>query len=77
MRVLLLLVVVSLAACSKSPTAISFLDHVVTVEEFMHQPDLLKRVQDVCGANPGQLMNDPNCINASTAVGRQAMGDKS
>jgi hypothetical protein len=57
-----------LTACDVKPTAISFLDKVLTVDEFTRQPDLRKRVQSECHRNPGQLGADPNCINADKSA---------
>ena len=55
----------ALAACS--PTHVSGLDRVVKVEEFDQQLDLRKRVVAECNSNPGQLKDDPNCINANAS----------
>ncbi|WP_175888361.1 type II secretion system major pseudopilin GspG [Burkholderia contaminans] len=55
----------TLAACS--PTHVSGLDRVVKVEEFDQQLDLRKRVVAECNSNPGQLKDDPNCINANAS----------
>ena len=65
-----------LAACNVKPTAISFLDKVLTVEEFTKQPDLRKRVQSECHQNPGQLGKDPNCINADRSAELQMFTHK-
>jgi general secretion pathway protein G len=56
---------IALVACS--PTHVSGLDRVVKVEEFDHQADLRKRVVAECNSNPGQLKDDPNCVNANAS----------
>ncbi|WP_196493000.1 type II secretion system major pseudopilin GspG [Burkholderia stagnalis] len=56
---------ITLAACG--PTHVSGLDRVVKVEEFDQQLDLRKRVVAECNSNPGQLKDDPNCINANAS----------
>lgn len=65
-------IAILLAACSKPPTALPFLDRVMTTDEFTQQPDLRKRVLDACEANPGELAKDPNCINAGTSQATEA-----
>lgn len=55
----------ALAACS--PTHVSGLDRIVKVEEFDQQNDLRKRVVAECASNPGQLKDDPNCVNADAS----------
>lgn len=59
---------VVLAACN--PTHVSGLNRIVKVEEFDQQPDLRKRVVAECGSNPGQLKDDPNCVNANASQDR-------
>lgn len=61
----------ALAACNLKPTAIPFLDRVLTVDEFTQQTDLRKRVLDACHANPGELGKDPNCVNADKSAEAQ------
>ncbi|KVE37220.1 EexN family lipoprotein [Burkholderia sp. TSV86] len=61
----------ALAACNTKPTAIPFLDRVLTVDEFTQQADMRKRVIDACHANPGELGQDPNCINAAKSAEAQ------
>lgn len=55
----------ALVACS--PTHVSGLDRIVKVEEFDQQLDLRQRVVAECNSNPGQLKDDPNCINANAS----------
>ncbi|MBU9547505.1 type II secretion system major pseudopilin GspG [Burkholderia multivorans] len=56
---------VALAACSQ--TKVSGLDRIVKVDQFDQQPDLRNRVVHECDSNPGQLKDDPNCINAKAS----------
>lgn len=56
---------ITLTACG--PTHVSGLHRVVKVEEFDQQLDLRKRVMAECNSNPGQLKDDPNCINANAS----------
>lgn len=63
---------IMLVACTKPPTAIPFLDRVMTTDDFTQHPDLRKRVLDACEANPGELGKDPNCVNAGTSEATEA-----
>lgn len=63
-----------LASCSLKPTQISFLDRVVTVEEFTAKPELRARVLAECTSNPGQLNGDANCVNAKQSLRLSATG---
>lgn len=60
------------AGCSKKPTAVSFLDRVMTVDEFKNDVAAQKKVLGECQSNPGELRDDPNCVNARQAALAQA-----
>lgn len=66
--------VIALAACSPKVTQVPNLDRVMTVAEFVAQAPLRKKVFDYCTNNPGQIANDPNCINAIQAVRMTSIG---
>jgi general secretion pathway protein G len=67
MRKILFVAIFPLALAACSPTHVSGLDRVVKVEEFDQQADLRSRVVAECASNPGQLKEDPNCINANAS----------
>ncbi len=68
-RLIPLLLPLALTACFKvePPTAVVAVDRVYTVDEFLAQPELRKKVSAVCSNDPGRLARDPNCINVRRA----------
>lgn len=48
-------------------------DRVYTVKEFTDNIEFAKEVDDKCRNNPGELRDDPNCINAREAVARDRL----
>lgn len=63
---LTVLLTVTLTACNR--TQVPGLDRVMKVDEFVANRDALNRALSECGSNPGQLKDDPNCINAAAAA---------
>ncbi len=63
---LAVLLAVTLTACNR--TQVPGLDRVMKVDEFVANRDALNRARSECGSNPGQLKDDPNCINAAAAA---------
>ncbi|WP_354677415.1 EexN family lipoprotein [Cupriavidus plantarum] len=59
-----------------SETQITLLNQVLKVSDFAKDPALRKRVLLECHDNPGQLRNDPNCINAEKAAVSALLSDK-
>jgi hypothetical protein len=68
-RLIPLLLPLALAGCVKvaPATAVSVADRIYTVDEFLAQPDLRKKVSAVCSNDPGRIGQDPNCINVRRA----------
>lgn len=68
-RLIPLLLPLVLTGCFKvePSTAVSTVDRVYTVEEFIALPDLRTRVGALCGNDPGRLGQDPNCLNVRRA----------
>ncbi|MGY0343565.1 EexN family lipoprotein [Xylella fastidiosa] len=64
----------ALAACTPKPPQISFLDRVLTVEEFTAQPDVRDKVIAECSSDPGHLKDDPNCFNAKQSLRASTTG---
>lgn len=64
-----LLLPLALTGCFKvEPAAVvPAVDRVYTVEEFIAQPELRKKVSAACGNDPGELGQAPNCINVRRA----------
>jgi general secretion pathway protein G len=54
----------AVVAVCKPATEILSLDRVFTVDEFDRDFALRQRVLATCNSNPGQLRNDPNCVNS-------------
>jgi len=63
-------------AWSAPATRVSFLDRVMKVSEFQKDANLRKRVLAECHDDPGQLRNDPNCVNAQRAAISAQISDK-
>jgi len=64
-----LLTVFLVAGCSSDNEA----ERVYTVEEYTEDLSMAEEVVERCRNNPGQLQDDPNCINASEAVARHRL----
>jgi hypothetical protein len=62
----LVLLHLAMAGC-KREVSLAPADRIYTVEEFLAQPELRKRVSAVCGNDPGRTGQDPNCINVRRA----------
>lgn len=64
-----LLLSMALSGCSKGdPTAAAAVVHrTYTVNEFLAQPDLRKRVSSACSKDPGRMALEPNCVNVRRA----------
>lgn len=48
-----------------------------TVEEYLAKPDVMATKLRECSNNPGELRNDPDCINVKEAVKQQGIGSYS
>lgn len=68
-RLIPLLLPLALTGCFKvePATAVAQVGRVYTVDEFLAQPILRKQVSTVCSNDPGQLGQDPNCLNVRRA----------
>ena len=64
-----LLLTLALSGCSKgdSTASAAVADRTYTVNEFLAQPDLRKRVSSACGNDPGRMALEPNCVNVRRA----------
>ena len=49
-------------------------DRVLTVDEFLAQPDLRNKVSALCRNDPGRMGATPNCVNARRADHIASMG---
>lgn len=49
-------------------TAVPGLDRVYTVEEYLADAALRQTVVSHCRSDPGQLGEDPNCVNSKSAA---------
>lgn len=64
-------VALTLLGCSeqsKAPQA------TYTVDEYLAKPELLAAKLRECANDPGELRNDPDCINVKEAAKRQGVG---
>lgn len=68
-RIIPLLLPLALTGCFKvePATTAPSADRVYTVDEFVAQPDLRKKVGALCGNDPARLGQAPNCINVRRA----------
>ena len=48
-------------------------DRIYTIKEFTKNFEFAKEVDDKCRNNPGELRDDPNCINAREAVAKDRL----
>jgi hypothetical protein len=48
-----------------------------TVEEYLAKPEVMATKLRECTNNPGELRNDPDCINVKEAVKQQGIGSYS
>jgi len=73
---LILCAIILLNGCSReSATAISGLgDRVLTVDEFLAQPELRRKVSAYCHNDPGRTGLTPNCVNVRRADHLASMG---
>lgn len=63
-KLLLLLTMLGLSACSEQP------ERTYTVEELVADEALLSRIVTKCRNNPGELRDTANCSNAESADGK-------
>lgn len=68
-RLIPLLLPIALTGCFKVEPGMTVpaVDRVYTVDEFVAQPDLRKKVSALCANDPGRLGQAPNCINVRRA----------
>jgi len=45
-----------------------------TVDEYLAKPDVMATKLHECANNPGELRNNPDCVNVKEAVKRQGIG---
>lgn len=67
-KISLIALVIVLTGCSPRVTKVTFLDRVLTVDEYLAQRPLLAKVTAFCMNNPGENRSDPNCVNAQQAT---------
>ena len=74
--VFLILAAVLLGACTReaSNNIPELSDRVLTVDEYLAQPDLRQKVSAVCHNDPGRLGLTPNCVNVRRADHIASMG---
>lgn len=66
----------TVAGCGREPAGkIPELgDRVLTVDQYLAQPELRKRVSALCDNDPGRMALTPNCMNAQRAEHVAAFG---
>jgi len=52
-------------------------DRVLTVDEYLAQPDLRKKVSTICRNDPGRVGMTPNCVNVRRADHIASIGSAS
>lgn len=60
-----------LLACSREPQVPKA---TYTVDEYLAKPDIMAAKLHECANNPGELRNDPDCVNVKEAAKRQGVG---
>ena len=59
------------SGCTKQgevgPSAVVEGNRILTVDEYLKEPDLRKKVFAACANDPGRKASDPNCVNALQA----------
>ncbi len=68
-RIIPILLPLVLSGCFKAEpaTVVPAADRVYTVDEFLAQPEVRKRISAACGSDPGRMGQDPNCFNVHRA----------
>jgi hypothetical protein len=61
--------IVVLAACTPQPKKAQY-----TVDQYLANRELMNKKVEECASNPGELRDDPDCINAGTAASRDSWG---
>ncbi len=56
----------ALAGCKRAVPLVP-VDRIYTVEEYLAQPELRKKISAVCSNDPGRTGQDPNCVNVKRA----------
>lgn len=65
-QAMIFLLSVALAGCKREVPLVP-VDRIYTVEEYLAQPALRKKISAVCSNDPGRTGQDPNCINVQRA----------
>lgn len=63
---MIFLLSLALAGCKREVPLVP-VDRIYTVEEYLAQPELRKKISAVCSNDPGRTGQDPNCINVQRA----------
>ena len=61
-----LLLPLAVAGCKRDVSLVPA-ERIYTVEEYLAQPELRKKISAVCSNDPGRTGQDPNCINVQRA----------
>ena len=63
---MIFLLFLALAGCKREVPLVP-VDRIYTVDEYVAQPELRKKISAVCSNDPGRTGQDPNCINVQRA----------
>lgn len=66
LAMIFLLLPLAMAGCKREVSLVPA-DRIYTVEEYLAQPELRKKVSAVCSNDPGRTGPDANCINVQRA----------
>lgn len=61
--------IAALCACNPEPPKARY-----TVDEYLADPQAMTQALEKCTSNPGELRNDPDCINVQAAAQRKDIG---
>ncbi|MBM0105800.1 EexN family lipoprotein [Steroidobacter sp. S1-65] len=62
-------IAIGATGCSHEPKKAQY-----TVEQYLADRDLMNKKVEECANNPGELRNDPDCINARAAASKDSWG---
>lgn len=66
LAMIFLLLPLAMAGCKREVSLVPA-ERIYTVEDYLTQPELRRKVSAVCSNDPGRTGQDPNCINAQRA----------
>ena len=63
----------ALLGCSQKPASPKA---AYTVDEYLARPDLMEQKMRECASNPGDLRDNPDCVNVKAAAQQHSIGSR-